>query len=197
MNNYSLIIFVKNPVLGKVKTRLAATIGAEKALGIYRQLLTRTQTITQSLPWTKALYYADFIPEHDQWDAAAYTKHLQSGPDLGTRMENAFAAGFAQRYQRICIIGSDCFQLTTAIIQEAFATLAHKDVVIGPAQDGGYYLLGMREPHPFLFKGITWSTASVLAETLQHAAANHLSVGLLPTLSDVDEEKDLITLAAD
>ncbi|MGV3586896.1 MAG: TIGR04282 family arsenosugar biosynthesis glycosyltransferase [Adhaeribacter sp.] len=194
MNKDLLIIFIKNPILGKVKSRLAATVGPEKALAIYHQLLHRTQKVTQNLPVDKALYYADFIPEKDSWDTAVYTKYLQVTGDLGQRMEQAFQQGFSDNYNRICIIGSDCFELSSEIIQQAFRRLEDKDVVIGPAEDGGYYLLGLTQHQPFLFQNKHWSTESVLLDTLQDVKAKNLSVTLLPTLTDVDEEKDLVTM---
>lgn len=197
MSKDLLIIFVKNPILGKVKTRLAATIGPEKALAIYHLLLHRTQAITHKLTCDKALYYADFIPAADNWDQVIYTKYLQSHGDLGERMEKAFQNGFAQHYNRICIIGSDCYELTSEIIQQAFRKLEENEVILGPSEDGGYYLLGLTNHQPFLFRNKLWSTETVLLETLRDVKAKGLSVALLPTLTDVDEEKDLSTMRHD
>lgn len=189
-----LIIFVRNPELGKVKTRLAATIGPVKALAVYKQLLARTQDITQNLPCTKVVYYDGYLPEKDSWSAAIYQKKMQQGPDLGQRMLHAFTAGFAAGYRRICIMGSDCYELTSGIIQDAFRALAQQAVVVGPATDGGYYLLGMQALYPELFYKISWSTPEVLAQTVQVAQEKNLTLALLPPLTDVDEEKDLVTI---
>jgi uncharacterized protein len=186
-----LIIFIKNPELGKVKTRLAATLGPEKALIIYNQLLSHTRKITEKLPLPQALYYSDFIPAKDSWDSQVFRKQVQSGSNLGERMLRAFQEGFNQGYNRICIIGSDCFELTSEIILNAFKKLEEHDVVIGPAEDGGYYLLGMQELQPYLFANKSWSTEAVLQQTLDEIKLKGLSVALLPTLTDVDEEKDL------
>ena len=186
-----LIIFIKNPELGKVKTRLAATLGPEKALIIYNQLLSHTRKITEKLPLPQALYYSDFIPAKDSWDSQVFRKQVQSGSNLGDRMLRAFQEGFNEGYNRICIIGSDCFELTSEIILNAFKKLEEHDVVIGPAEDGGYYLLGMQELQPYLFANKSWSTEAVLQQTLDEIKLKGLSVALLPTLTDVDEEKDL------
>ena len=109
-------------------------------------------------------------------------------------MKNAFEASFAQGYKKVCIIGSDCYELDTHILEEAFAQLDRKEVVIGPAKDGGYYLLGMRKMHMHLFENKKWSTSSVLSDTLNDLKEANLSFYLLPELTDIDEEKDLITL---
>ena len=191
MNKNSLIIFIKNPELGKAKTRIAATLGPGKALAIYKQLLTRTREITQDLPISLALYYSDFIPAADEWENHLYRKYRQTGFDLGERMQHAFQEQFNLGYNRVCIIGSDCYELTSEIILLAFKKLEIHDVVIGPAEDGGYYLLGLNEWQTFLFEGKTWSTDSVLQETLGDIKEKGITVSLLPTLTDVDEEKDL------
>jgi uncharacterized protein len=189
-----LLIFVKNPVLGKVKTRLAATVGEEQALAVYRLLLARTRTVTKDLPCAKAVFYADFIPEHDEWEEGLYQKQVQQGLDLGERMEQAFAWAFAAGYTSACIIGSDCYQLTEQVLQQGFEALARHEVVVGPSTDGGYYLLGMKHLYPDLFRGKKWSTHRVLTDTLQDAARLEVSIHLLPLLTDVDEEKDLPTI---
>jgi rSAM/selenodomain-associated transferase 1 len=194
MNKDLLIIFVRNPILGKVKTRLAATVGPEKALAVYRELLDRTRAVTINLNCDKALFYDGYIPAVDNWDSSVFAKHIQTGNILGERMQQAFQTGFANQYNRICIIGSDCYELTTKIIQQAFRALEKNEVVIGPSADGGYYLLGMTKPLPFLFIDKSWSTDSVLRQTLLDIKERGLSVALLPTLTDVDEEKDLPTM---
>ncbi|QMU28690.1 TIGR04282 family arsenosugar biosynthesis glycosyltransferase [Adhaeribacter radiodurans] len=193
MNKKLLLIFVKNEVFGKVKTRLAASIGEEKALQVYKVLLKRTYEITLPLPVTKAVYYSDFIQE-DNWSPPFYDNYVQSGQDLGERMQHAFEQAFTAGYEQVCIIGSDCYELTEEIILQAFDKLERNDVVIGPAQDGGYYLLGMKVLNESFFKGKKWSTDSVLPDTLNNIKAAGQTVALLPELTDVDEEKDLITI---
>ena len=194
MSSSLLLIFVKNPELGKVKTRLAATLGDERALHVYRQLLERTRAVTQPLNVDKTVYYTPAVQHDDEWDPAYYQKALQTDGDLGERMAQAFAAGFAQGYERVCIIGSDCYQLTTDILRQAFDALATHDLVIGSSTDGGYYLLGTRQLHPELFQGKHWSTASVSKDTIATAEQQHLRWYELPTLTDIDEEADLKTM---
>jgi rSAM/selenodomain-associated transferase 1 len=186
----ALIIFVRNPVLSKVKTRLAATTGDEKALLVYQYLLQYTQSITKDLPVTKFVYYADFINENDLWNG--YEKKIQHGNDIGDRMKNAFAALFTEGYRKVCIIGSDCYELSAAIITDAFENLKTTDVVIGPVNDGGYYLLGTAKLVTDFFINKNWSTSTVYSSTLKDAENLQLTVSRLPLLNDIDEEKDLI-----
>jgi rSAM/selenodomain-associated transferase 1 len=186
-----LIIFYKNPEIGKVKTRLAASIGEAKAFSIYLLLSKHTRSIAERLSVHKALYYSGFIDTNDGWPADQFKKHLQSGADLGEKMDHAFQKAFSDGYKSICIIGTDCLELTTPILNEAFRKLLTNDIVVGPAKDGGYYLLGMNHPHSSFFQHKKWSTNSVLADTLDDIKLLGLKVWKLPTLTDVDEEKDL------
>ncbi len=189
-----LLIFVKNPQLGKVKTRLAATVGDREALRIYLKLLERTRVVTLPLSSDKMVCYTPEVLSDDRWDHEHYQKVRQLEGDLGERMQYAFEHGFAQGYQRVCIIGSDCYELTTAILKQAFEQLDTYDLVIGPSTDGGYYLLGMNRLYPTLFENKTWSTDTVAAATLQDARSLQLRWFELPTLTDVDEEGDLGTM---
>ena len=191
MNKELLIIFYRNPELGKVKTRLAASIGDEKALAIYLNLSAHTRDVTENLTMDKALYYSDFTDREDNWSLTHFKKEIQTGRDLGERMRNAFAAGFEQGYQKIVIIGTDCFELTPEIIKQSFERLDHHDTVIGPALDGGYYLLGMKKLIPEVFRNKTWSTESVCTETMKDFERLNLGYSLSPPLRDVDEVKDL------
>ncbi|PJJ75017.1 hypothetical protein BXY57_0585 [Thermoflavifilum aggregans] len=186
----ALIIFVKNPKLGQVKTRLARTIGPHAALLIYRELLHHTYSIANLVEADRFVFYADGIVEQDLWDGR-YIKCEQFGVDLGQRMTHAFCHVFSLSYQQAVIIGSDCFALTAAHIEQAFSELENSDVVIGPAEDGGYYLLGMKTHIPQLFESIPWSTPSVLNMTLQKLQDLKLSYRLLEELPDVDEWDDV------
>ncbi len=186
----ALIIFIKNPVPGKVKTRLARTIGEEKALAVYQKLVAHTQAICEKVDVDKFVYYSDFLDDINEWKDCEPL--LQSGIHLGERMENAFNQLFEDpAYEKAVIIGSDCYELTAEIIKEAFTRLNHYDVVIGPAFDGGYYLLGMKQLHTALFENKTWSTSTVLQQTISDLNQLQISYFLLPELSDIDEEKDL------
>jgi rSAM/selenodomain-associated transferase 1 len=188
-----LIIFYRNPELGKVKTRLAATVGDEKAFAIYLKLASHTREVALQTACDRVVYYSDFIDTEDSWSNDQFKKSLQTGESLGERMKQAFANSFDAGYKRVCIIGTDCPGLTTQIINESFVKLKSNDVVIGPATDGGYYLLGMENFWPTLFENKAWSTDSVLSQTVQDAKQLNLLNFLLPTLTDVDEEKDLPT----
>jgi uncharacterized protein len=188
----ALIIFVRNPELGKVKTRLAATMGEEKALQIYKELLKHTFTITNTIAANKYVFYFDTIKEFDLWSEEGYFKRLQAGSDLGRKMKSAFEELFAEGYVKVVIIGSDCFELTTGIIEEAFYKLAHYDMVIGPANDGGYYLMGMKKIHPLIFENKTWSSRMVYSATLDDFEKNNILYYELPMLTDVDTEADWV-----
>ena len=189
--NTALIIFVRNAELGKVKTRLAKVIGNKKALTVYQLLLKHTQQITIPLNCKKFVYYADHVDEHDLWSSIDYIRRQQFGNDLGERMSNAFERLFKQGFQRILIIGSDCYQLQTEIIQEAIDLLNTHPVVMGPTFDGGYYLLGMNYFIPELFTGKAWSTDQVAKQTIEDLNQLDLSFTLLKQLHDVDEVTDL------
>lgn len=187
----ALLIFVKNPVYGKVKTRLAVTVGNDMALRIYQNLLKYTYTITRNLPVNKTVYYSAVIDTGDCWDMGIYEKKIQHGNDLGARMGKAFEDSFNQGYNEVILIGSDCVELSEEDIINAYAQLKSYDVVIGPATDGGYYLMGLKNTHTELFNNIIWSTNTVLSATLNICAAEKMTVYLLPELSDIDEEKDI------
>ncbi len=189
-NKNALILFIKNPIRGKVKTRIAATMGDEAALMIYKKLLQHTQKVALSVSVTRFLYYGDFILLNDGWDNG-FQKRLQTQQaDLGERMSHAFAQVFAKKYEKVIIIGSDCALLTPDIVQNAFDQLDAHDFVIGPATDGGYYLLGMRAAHSDIFKNMIYSTDSVLQKTIENINLLQKTTFLLPTLSDTDDEKD-------
>ncbi len=187
----AVLIFAKNLIYGHVKTRLAATAGNDVAFSVYKELLQHTKSIVENIIADKIVFYSNNIEKRDLWNNEIFKKQLQSGKDLGKRMHNAFAYAFENGYGEVLIIGTDCFELTSSIIDVAFSQLKHHDVVIGPATDGGYYLLGMKSLYPLLFENIAWSTKTVFGETI--AACNQLSLNyyLLPELNDVDEEKDL------
>lgn len=191
MKNEALIVFVRKPELGKVKTRLAATIGKAAALSVYEKLLLHTFEITQGSMTDKFIFYAGEVVEDDVWQQEQYTKMLQHELDLGKRMKTAFETVFQKGYGKVVIIGSDCPQLTTAHLAQAFGALDHSDLVIGPATDGGYYLLGMKTVHSELFQNIAWSTAHVYPDTIKIIQTLSLNYHALPVLTDVDEEKDL------
>ena len=183
------MIFTKNPVLGKVKTRLAKTIGNKAALQVYQILLTHTQAVAQLVNADREVHYSEKVEKNDFWNSAFFTKKQQKGADLGKRMAHAFEEGFRKNYTKIIIIGSDLYDIQPETIERAFQALETHQVVIGPAQDGGYYLLGMTSFIPAIFQQKKWSTATVLKDTLADLK-NH-SVKLLDSRNDIDTYNDL------
>ena len=194
MTKEALIIFAKNPEVGKVKTRLAATIGNEAALTIYNHLIAHTISITTDLPIDKYVFYLNEITQNDTWDDNIFLKQLQNGNNLGERMKNAFRTVFENGYKSVVIIGTDCPGLDGDRIMDAFANLDLYDVIIGPSEDGGYYLLGSKCLYSALFENIAWSTSTVLKDTEDKCAELKLNYYMLPLLHDIDEEKDLVYL---
>ncbi|MBW0434031.1 TIGR04282 family arsenosugar biosynthesis glycosyltransferase [Leptospira yasudae] len=190
-NRETLILFLRNPVVGQVKTRLAAGLGNEAALNVYEQLVEITQKQVAGLDLPVRLYF-DSIPEFvsGKWGNQV-SAHLQSGEDLGLRMSNAFSETFSHGATKAVIIGSDCPDLETKHIREAFSALDQSDAVLGPALDGGYYLLGLKSHLPEIFHKVPWSTDRVFAVTLEKLQLSRRNVWILPKLGDVDEPEDL------
>jgi hypothetical protein len=184
------MVFVKNPELGKAKTRLAKSVGDKEALHIYKRLLSYTRGVLAAVDAQKEVWYSSFVGKDDEWDSSKYNKKLQTEGNLGEKMFAAFKEGASLSFDKMVLIGSDCAELGKEHLQKAFDQLGSNDVVIGPAKDGGYYLIGMRKPHQELFEGIAWSTGSVLEQTMEKAQSLSLNVFLLDPLSDVDELED-------
>lgn len=190
-----LIIFVKNPELGKCKTRLAATVGDEKALRFYKKMLERTLEVVTPAKAQKAIYYSSFIDKNDLWpENEVFFKKMQVNGELGYKMATAFSEAFKSGYQSVCIIGSDCYELNTTIINEAFDILDDKEAVIGPSTDGGYYLLGMNQLIPEVFESKEWSTDTVCIQTEEDFKNLGISYSKLEALTDIDTEEDLKTI---
>lgn len=185
-----MLIFIKNPRLGKVKTRLARTVGPEEALRIYGFLLDKTREAALAVAAQRWLFYSEECETADGWPEADFQKFVQRGDDLGARMAAAFEQAFRAGATRAVVIGSDCPGLNGAFLDEAFSRLDDADFVLGPTPDGGYYLLGMKAPAPALFQDIPWSTETVRALTLEKIRAAGKSCSLLPELSDIDTEED-------
>ncbi len=185
----ALIIFTRNPELGKCKTRLAKTVGDESALEIYKYLLRHTANVSKEVNVDRFVFYSEAIQTNDIWDEAFFHKKLQKGDDLGERMQNAFQELFNLKYQNVIIIGSDLLDLNAEIISEAFQHSEKNDVVIGPAKDGGYYLLGQKTIHPKIFKNKNWGTETVRHQTLSDL--ENSSVYVLQELNDIDTFEDM------
>ncbi|GGX22417.1 TIGR04282 family arsenosugar biosynthesis glycosyltransferase [Aquimarina muelleri] len=188
-----LLIFTRNPELGKCKTRLAATIGEEAALKIYTFLLQHTVAITKNLDVKKEVHYSVKIRDNDLWNPHIYSKKKQYGDDLGQRMEYAFLKGFEQGYENIIIIGSDMYDLSQKDIENAFLALDTHEYVIGPAEDGGYYLFGMKSLNSQVFKNKAWGTETVLEDTLKDIKEKNLKV--LEERNDIDYYEDIKDIA--
>ncbi|MFH6959566.1 TIGR04282 family arsenosugar biosynthesis glycosyltransferase [Flavobacterium aquidurense] len=189
MKTNALIIFTRNPELGKVKTRLAKTIGDKNALEVYIRLLLHTMKVTQSLDCDKFVFYDTKIETNDLWLETMYEKRIQSGVDLGVRMQDAFQQIFELGYKNCIIVGSDLFDLQDYHIDEAFYKLQFNDGVIGPAEDGGYYLLGLKKVIPSIFKNKNWGTSNILSATLKDL--ENYKIEFTETLNDIDTFEDL------
>ncbi|MFI0430390.1 TIGR04282 family arsenosugar biosynthesis glycosyltransferase [Mariniflexile sp. HMF6888] len=185
----AIIIFTRNPELGQCKTRLAKTIGDTSALEVYKHLLKHTANIVKITNADKYVFYSETIQKNDFWDATIFRKKLQEGFDLGAKMQNAFKDIFSLGYQKVIIIGSDLLDLKPTHINLAFDALNENEFVIGPAKDGGYYLLGMHAMQDTIFKDKAWGTPSVLKETLKNLKDS--SYHLLEELNDIDTFEDM------
>lgn len=191
MHNSStlLMTFTRNPELGKVKTRLAKGIGEKAALEVYIKLLEHTENVLQKINTDKCVWYSVSVRQNDIWPDDSYQKKDQFGNDLGERMQHAFEDAFQHNYEKVIIIGSDLYDLQPKHIEEAITALDTNDIVIGPAQDGGYYLLGMKKLHKKAFLSKNWGTETVLATTLKDL--DNQNIHLLETLNDIDHAEDL------
>ena len=183
------MVFVRNTQLGAVKTRLAATVGDQMALKIYRLLLKHTAQEVNKVSADKKVFYSEYIKGVDIWGEMNFLKGLQSKGNLGQRMESAFRSAFTKGYQNVIIVGSDLYSLKSSHIETAIKQLKKNEVVIGPATDGGYYLLGLKMSLPALFCNKQWGNATVLEDTLIDLKSS--SVFLLEPLNDIDTFEDL------
>jgi len=185
----ALIIFTRNPELGKVKTRLAATVGDEAALEIYNILINRIVEVSEKTTADKYVFYSENIQENDAWDDTIFRKKMQHGEDLGERMNIAFEQLLKMGYQKVVIVGSDIYELTSQDIEDSFSALETDDFVIGPAKDGGYYLLGIKQLNSDIFKNKNWGSNSVFENTMKNL--KNEKVSLLAVKNDVDVYDDL------
>jgi len=191
-----LIVFTRYPKPGTTKTRLAKALGDFEAAAIQKKLTEHTilqvTKLMKLYPVSVSIYFDGGSREKIQeWLGPDYGYRDQGRGDLGQRLANAFAEAFTRKYKRIVIIGTDCPYLKAGHMKQAFDSLRQKDLALGPATDGGYYLIGLSREEKSLFKNISWGTDTVLAKTLNIAAERGLSIDLLETLSDVDRPEDL------
>jgi uncharacterized protein len=191
-----LIVFARAPVLGRVKTRLAASIGAERALAVHRRLFATTLALAESVAvdHRELRLHADDPAAFDATAAPLADRGWRVGPqrgdDLGARMNEALTCALADG-ERPVLIGSDCPSLRADDLRAAFAALPDHDAVFAPAEDGGYALVGIARPLPSLFDAVPWGTAEVMGVTRARIDAQGLRVAVLRTVWDIDVEADL------
>jgi uncharacterized protein len=186
-----LIIFTKNPEAGLVKTRLAEAVGEEKALEVYETLREHTALVTAKVEAERQVYYSRFIPSSDLFLTKQYSLKLQEGEDLGARMLHAIRTGFQTGFRHIVLIGTDCYELSSDLLNQAFNALERSDADLGPAIDGGFYLIGLNMLLPELFLNRQWSTPEVCKETIEVLQRFAIPYELLAPLSDIDTFDDL------
>jgi len=194
-SNDILIIMASNPDKGRVKRKLAKEVGDEQALGVYQKLLIYTKEITKKLNCDKSVFYSDRIDDNDLWDNMIYTKNLQSGDNRGERLTDAFTRAFAMGKDRVVVIGTDCIELESYMIKEAFAVLESNDVVMGPSSDGGYYMLGMKKFLPMLLLEKDWNSDDLLMDTIIDLKKLDSKYYLLKTLNNIETSADLDQLS--
>ena len=193
-----ILLFVKSPAVGDVKTRLSAEIGSERAAEIYKcfvfDLLSSLQNL--EMPFQICFYPSDQFQYLKGWLGSKYNYLPQKGSDLGQRMKNAFINSFENDFKSVVIIGSDSPDLPPDFLHEACDALKSYDVVIGPAEDGGYYLIGFNKDafYPNAFDTIQWSSDSVFEWTIEVLKQQQLNLYLLPPWYDIDTLEDLKTL---
>ncbi len=189
MTDALVIVFVKNIKLGTVKTRLAKTIGDFGAFEVYSELVKITEQATAELDIDKRIYFSNAVVDGKWKDDF---KTVQNGVDLGERMSNAFKEGFEAGYKKIVLIGSDLPDINATHITNGLKALNDNDVVFGPAEDGGYYLVGMSKMNSKIFTNKPWSQSNLLNVTLQELHKLQVSVSTLAPLNDIDTYEDLI-----
>ena len=184
------MVFIKDSSKYPVKTRLKTSIGKNKSIWVYNQILKKTALVLKNIKTDIAVFHYNSIISKNPFKNFSKWNKIQIGENLGKKISNAFNWGFEKGYKKIIIIGSDLWDLNEEIINKGFLELNNNKVVIGPSIDGGYYLLGLNQKMPKIFEGIKWGTQSVLAETLK--LLEHEPY-ILPELNDIDTFEDLIT----
>lgn len=200
-NSERLIVFTRYPESGKTKTRLISALGADGAAQLQQQMTEHTIAQVRSLAVHHPLsievrYSGGDRPLMQTWLGSDLSYQPQSNGDLGTRMAHGFQTAFIDQVERVVTIGTDCPDLDAPRMAHAFSALCQHDMVLGPATDGGYYLIGLRRFVPELFVGVAWGTETVFEQTLAIAQALCLSIACLEPLTDVDRPDDLKLIAA-
>ena len=187
--NQLILLFAETAIIGKVKTRLASSVGTKMALWVYERLLAKTILVLNNIPYDIAVFYDPEVPATLFALENAKFHFSQQGSDLGERMNKAFQWGFDMGYKKICVIGTDLWEINSELIIKAFDELYNNDFVLGPASDGGYYLLGMTKPFPKLFLNMPWSSNTLLNQS--KAILSEEKVSLLVEKNDIDTLDDL------
>jgi rSAM/selenodomain-associated transferase 1 len=185
-----VVVFGREPIAGRVKTRLAATVGEEAAVAVYRELLAHTLQVATSVDSDVVLAVAE-PPAHAFRPPLDVAVEVQVAGNLGRRLAATFERRFSEGYRRVVVIGSDCPELAPHHLATALDGLSGHPVVLGPAADGGYWLVGATPPVPDVFSGIPWSTATVLGATRSRLRELELSWLELAELADLDTASDL------
>ena len=188
-NNPLVLVFCKNQIIGKVKSRLALKIGQKKAFLIYSELVDKTASIVNSLSSEVHVYYSDYIEENDKFHSSKIKKFIQKGNNLGDRIINALNISF-KNFSPVVVIGSDLWKLEISDIEDTFRILKNKNVVIGPSNDGGYYLIGMNYLDTKIFENKNWGQESVLNDTIRDID-DKTNIHLLDKKTDIDTYDDL------
>ena len=186
----ALIILVHDSVPSTVKTGKISIISAQESDAIRLQLLMHTQRVTIHLMADKFLFINESSSGNNVWNKSGYIKRMQRGRGIGEIILNAFETVFSMGYSKVVLISSDSIETETSHLVQAFDNLDSYDIVIGPAQEGGYYLLGMKRMHPLLFKHKAWNTALLLQQTLDAVTQLRLTYHLQQVMNDVEEEKE-------
>lgn len=185
-----IIIFQKNRLPGQVKTRLAKTIGDEKALEIYDFMVKNIHACVEPLGIDTSVYFSHFDEKNELWNYASTSIQTQN-PDLGIRMYDAIKIELEKGYEKVVLIGTDFLDFQKELIEDAFNKLNQNEYVFGPTYDGGYYLVGCKRIYSEVFLDKVWSTETVLIEALEELEKLELLVGLTEKINDIDTEEDL------
>lgn len=188
-----LLVFVKAPSAGEVKTRLLPAWSPADASDLYQALVRDTLEAVRPLRGVRvvAAYAANAAFPDVAWLDASLPMVLQEGKTLGERLSRAFAWAFGQGAARVMALGSDAPDLSGGWVRQAFEELQHADAVIGPTRDGGYHLIGLSRPHPELFAGMPWSSPRLLARTLEQIARLGLRLRCVEPVADLDTPEDI------
>jgi rSAM/selenodomain-associated transferase 1 len=193
MSSNALIVFGKDPVKGKVKTRLAQTLGNDFANRLYKMCVENTLNELRKLDSNYNVYlFSDSGKlQVNKLNEVGFIFRKQNGNDIGEKMKNSFKEVFSCGFCKAILIGTDIPDISCKIIEKAFNLLDESDVVLGPAKDGGYYLIGMKERYDFLFSGIDWSSREVLSQSLFKVKKKGKRTKILEKLNDIDTKTDL------